>query len=391
MARLRIAVLGYIVRGPLGGLVWHHLQYVTGLRALGHDVLFVEDSDDYPSCYDPSRHVVDTDPSYGLRFAAKAFGRAGAGDSWAYHDAHAARWLGPAAGRARGFCESADLVLNLSGVNPLREWTARAPARALIDTDPAFTQIRHLTEPAARARALEHTAFFTFGENFGRPGCAIPDDGLPWAPTRQPITLDAWEVTPGPPAGAFTSVLQWDSYAPREHGGRRFGMKSESFRDFMDLPSRSSETFELALGTANAPRDRLSAHGWRLRDPLALAPDGPAYQRYLRASKAEFGVAKSGYVTSRSGWFSERSVAYLASGRPVAVQDTGFSDWLEASLGVVAFSNLAEAAEAVARISGDYARHCRAAREIAAETFDAAKVLPDLLERALSPAAEVGA
>src|SRR5262245_57851077 len=118
----RIAVLGYIVRGPLGGLVWHHLQYVTGLRALGHDVLFVEDSDDYPSCYDPSRHVVDTDPSYGLRFAAETFGRAGVGDLWAFHDAHTGRWLGPAAGRARAFCESADLVLNLSGVNPLRDW-----------------------------------------------------------------------------------------------------------------------------------------------------------------------------------------------------------------------------------------------------------------------------
>src|SRR5262249_44156703 len=141
----RIAVLGYIVRGPLGGLVWHHLQYVTGLCALGHDVLFVEDSDDYPSCYHPSRHLVDTDPSYGRRFATEAFDRAGIGGLWAFHAAHTSHWRGPAAGRARGFCESADLVLNLSGVNPLRDWVATAPARVLIDTDPAFTQIRHLT------------------------------------------------------------------------------------------------------------------------------------------------------------------------------------------------------------------------------------------------------
>jgi hypothetical protein len=379
----RIAVLGYIVRGPLGGLAWHHLQYVTGLRALGHDVLFVEDSDDYPSCYDPSRHVVDTDPSYGLRFAAETFERVGAGGLWAYHDAHAGRWLGPAAGRARGFCESADLVLNLSGVNPLRDWVAGAPARALVDTDPAFTQIRHLADPAARARALGHTAFFTFGENFGRPGCSIPDDGLPWRPTRQPVTLDAWEVTPGPESGPFTTVMQWDSYPPREHGGRRFGMKSESFSDFMDLPSRCPETFELALGTAGAPRELLGARGWRVRDPLALARDASGYQRYIRSSKGEFSVAKQGYVASRSGWFSERSAGYLASGRPVAVQDTGFTDWMETGLGVVPFSSLKEAAEAVARISGDYARHCRAAREIAADCFDAAKVLPALVERAL--------
>ncbi|HEX6899172.1 MAG TPA: hypothetical protein VF789_05640 [Thermoanaerobaculia bacterium] len=377
----RIAVLGYIVRGPLGGLVWHHLQYVAGLRALGHDVLFVEDSDDYPSCYDPSRHVVDADPSYGLRFAADAFGRVGAGDCWAYFDAHTGRWLGPAAGRARAFCESADVALNLSGVNPLRDWTAGAPVRALIDTDPAFTQIRHLTDPAAREQALAHTAFFTFGENFGKPDCFIPDDGLPWKPTRQPVTLDAWEVTPGPEDGPFTTVLQWDSYPAREHGGRRFGMKSESFAGFLDLPSLCEETFELALGTAGAPREMLSAKGWRIRDPLELK-DAPSYQRYIRSSKGEFSVAKHGYVASRSGWFSERSAAYLASGRPVVVQDTGFTAWMRTGLGVVPFSNAEEAAEAVASVSRDYEQHCAAAREIAEEYFDAAKVLPALLAEA---------
>lgn len=385
MSRLRIAVLGYIVRGPLGGLVWHHLQYVTGLRALGHDVLFVEDSDDYPSCYDPSRHVVDTDPSYGLRFATEAFERAGAGGLWTYYDAHTGCWLGPAAGRAREFCESADLVLNLSGVNPLRDWTSGAPARALVDTDPAFTQIRHLTDPAARSRALRHTAFLTFGECFGQPGCSIPDDDLPWVPTRQPVTLEAWEVTSGPQSGPFTTVMQWDSYAPREHGGRRFGMKSDSFAEYLDLPTKCSETFEIALGSAGAPRDLLSARGWHIRDPLALAKDGADYQRYIRSSKGELSVAKQGYVASRSGWFSERSASYLASGRPVAVQDTGFTDWMEAGFGVVPFSTLEEAVEAVSRISGDYTRHCRAARRIAAELFDARTVLQDLLERALCP------
>jgi len=378
----RIVVLGYIVRGPLGGLVWHHLQYVTGLRALGHDVLFVADSDDYPSCYDPSRHVVDTDPSYGLGFARDVFGRAGAGDRWAYYDAHTGCWLGAAANRARGFCESADVVLNLSGVNPLRDWVAGAPVRALVDTDPAFTQIRHLSDPAARVRALGHTAFLTFGENFGRPGCSIPDDGLPWLPTRQPITLEAWQVTEGRPSGPFTTVMQWDSYASREYDGCRFGMKSDSFAEFMAIPSAGSEIFELALGAAGAPLDLLSASGWRLRDPLLVTKDASSYQSYIRSSKGEFSVAKHGYVTSRSGWFSERSACYLASGRPAAVQDTGFTDWMEDGLGVVPFSTFEEAVDAVARIAGDYPRHCRAAREIAADYFDAAKVLPALLERA---------
>jgi hypothetical protein len=164
-------------------------------------------------------------------------------------------------------------------------------------------------------------------------------------------------------------------------------MKSESFTGFLAMPSRCpEETFELALGTADAPRGQLSAHGWRIRDPLALAKDPGGFQDYLRSSKGEFSVAKHGYVASRSGWFSERSASYLASGRPVIVQDTGFTDWLPSgltSLGVLPFSSLDEAVDAVARIRGDYARHCRAAREIAAEYFDSARVLPDLIEKAI--------
>ena len=137
--RLRIIVLGYIVRGPLGGLAWHHLQYVLGLVELGHDVIFVEDSDDYPACYDPARNVVDTDPSYGLDFTARTFERVGLGQRWAYYDAHTTRWLGPCAGQVLSLCASADLLLNLSGVNPLRPWLLQIPARALVDTDPVFT------------------------------------------------------------------------------------------------------------------------------------------------------------------------------------------------------------------------------------------------------------
>jgi hypothetical protein len=382
--RLRVLVLGYVVRGPLGGLAWHHLQYVLGLAELGHDVTFLEDSDDYESCYDPARDEVGNDPAYGLGFAAAAFGRLGLVDRWAYYDAHTGRWLGPAAGRVREACAGADLLLNVSGVNPLRPWLLDVPARVLVDTDPAFTQVRHLTDPAAAAAARRHTAFFSFGENIGRPGCTVPDDGLPWRPTRQPVALGAWPVTPGPADGPFTTVMQWDSYRAREYGGRRYGLKSDSFAPYLDLPRRSGANFELAVGSPTAPQQRLRENGWRVLDPRGPTRDPWAYQDYLRRSRAEFGVAKHGYVASRSGWFSERSAAYLASGRPVVVQDTGYTDWLRADAGVLAFGGPEEAREAVAEVGRAYARHCRAAREVAEAYFDARRVLPSLLERALA-------
>jgi hypothetical protein len=382
--RLRIIVLGYIVRGPIGGLAWHHLQYVMGLAALGHDVYFLEDSDDYVSCYNPVRDAMDVDPGYGLAFAERCFERVGLGDRWCYHDAHAGRWHGPCGDDMPALCGRADLLLNLSGVNPLRPWCLEVPVRALVDTDPAFTQVRHLQDPAALQLARRHTAFFSFGENFGRPGCTVPDDGLPWRPTRQPVVLGAWPVSPGPRRGKLTTVMQWDSYKARVYGGRRFGMKSDSFGPYEGLPQRSGRVFELALGSASAPRERLRALGWELRNPLEVTRNLWIYQEYLSQSCAEFAVAKHGYVTTRSGWFSERSAGYLASGRPVVVQDTGFSSWLPTGRGVLAFRGADEALAAIQSVGSDYDAHCRSARDIAEEYFDAHKVLPQLIGCSMS-------
>ncbi len=384
VGRLRIIVLGYLVRGPLGGMAWHHLQYALGLKRLGHDVYFVEDSDDYPSCYDPSRGVTDTDPSYGLQFAADSFARLGLAEIWAYYNAHTECWYGPCAGRRSHLFQSADLLLNVSGVNPLRPWLQHVPIRVLIDTDPLFTQLRHLTEPAAIEQATRHTHFFSFGENIARGTSRVPTDGLPWQATRQPVVLDAWPNTAGRPQAPFTTVMQWDSYSSRNYGGQSYGMKAASFGPYEDLPARTSEILEIALGSSSAPRSRLAAAGWTVQNPLAIASDPWTYQRYIQESKAEFSVAKEGYVTSLCGWFSERSTAYLASGRPVVVQDTGFTQWLPTGLGVLAFQTPAAAREAIREVCGDYNRHCKAARDIAEEFFDSRRVLSRLLESVFS-------
>ena len=384
--RLRVVVLGYIVRGPVGGMAWHHLNYVLGLHRLGHDVLFIEDSDDSGwSCYNPSTGETGPDPSYGLDFAREAFGRLGLAAHWAYWDQNTGRWLGARAGDAEAWCRTADLLVSVSGINPLRPWTRAIPRRVFIDTDPVFTQIRHLTDAGARARALAHNLFFTFGENFGLPGCTMPDDGLPWVATRQPVVLDAWTALPPPARGdaAFTTVMQWDSYPSREYGGRTFGMKSRSFVEYADLPRLAPVPLELALGGGGAPRAELRVQGWRLSDPLVVARSPWDYQDYIRGSRGEFGVAKHGYASTACGWFSERTACYLASGRPAVVMDTGFSRWLAAGEGVVAFRSPVEALAGIEAIVRDPRRHETAAREIAATYFDSDVVLARLIDAAM--------
>jgi hypothetical protein len=385
-AWVRIIVLGYIVRGPLGGMVWHHLQYVLGLRRLGHDVYFIEDSDDYESCYDPVAGIMTPDPSFGLKFTRDIFERTGLDQRWAFFDAHRNLWFGLPGPKARELLRSADVLLNISGVNPLRDWSLRVPHRAYIDTDPVFTQVRHLQDKQKMRDALAHTAFFTFGENIGAGGCDIPNDGLPWAPTRQPVVLDTWPASPGNPNANFTTVMQWDSYSPVAFDGRTFGMKSASFGPYLDLPRRTGERLELAIGSKSAPRDRLRDHGWIITDPLSVTLTPLKYQNFVRGSKAEFSVAKHGYQSSRSGWFSERSAAYLASARPVVAQDTGFTRWLKAEGGVLPFDSPESAVDAIQRATCDYARHCRKARAIAEEFFESSMVLDQLLKGATGTA-----
>lgn len=380
--KLRIVILGYIVRGPLGGLVWHHLQYVLGLQRMGHEVLFVEDSDDYDSCYNPITSETGKNPDYGLAFTRNAFNLTGIGDCWAYQDAHTNTWYGPQAEHVFRFCQQADLLLNLSAVNPLRSWFDPIQTRVLIDTDPVFTQINHIQKYSAFSQAQQHTHYFSFGENIGSSACSIPDDGLPWSATRQPVVIDCWDTYKTDSVrDVFTSILQWDSYPERQFDGQRYGMKSRSFLPLMQLPTNTEATLELAIGSTNAPRQELNANGWQLRDPLSITKTPQSYREYIQHSKAEFSIAKHGYVATNSGWFSERSANYLASGRPVITQSTGFSRWLPSDKGVLSYTNPEQALEAIDMINTDYSAHCIAASEIAHSYFHHETVLSQLLNQ----------
>jgi hypothetical protein len=259
--------------------------------------------------------------------------------------------------------------------------------RALVDEDPAFTQIRHLTDAAQLQRARAHNVFFTFGENIPEGVSSVPDDGLRWQATRQPVVLDRIISSPGDADGRFSTLMSWESYPARQWGGVRYGMKSEAFMPYLDLPRAAGPVLEIAVGGAGAPRELLAQHGWIVTDPAVPSRDPATYEAFLARSKAEWSIAKHGYVTSRSGWFSERSAAYLATGRPVVVQDTGFSRRLPTGAGLIPFASPEAAAAGIAEVSARYAYHCRAAREIAEEYFDSRRILGELVDACTSSAA----
>jgi hypothetical protein len=234
-----------------------------------------------------------------------------------------------------------------------------------------------------------HTHFVTVGVRIGAEDCPIPTLDRNWIPTVPPVALAHWPAATGvPQRDAFTSVGHWRSYGSIEHGGVHYGQRAHALRELFELPRRSSARFEPALGIHPDEVEDLRAlreNGWELLDPYAVAGNPDDYAAFVRNSKAELGVAKSGYVNSRSGWFSDRSACYLASGRPVVAQDTGFGEVLPTGDGLLSFTGVEEAAAAVAAIEDDYDRHARTARELAGEHLDSRKVLPRLLERLAAP------
>jgi hypothetical protein len=386
---LRVVVAGLLASYPIGGLVAHYLQYVLGLRALGHEVLYLEDTGWY---YDPFNRVyVDhwrplpddasfTPPLDSLASTMEAFGL---GEHWTYVDLEGTSH-GVQGSRLNDFLRSADVFVHVTGSGFLREEYLAIPHRAFVDTDPVYTQLRVLAgEPENMDHLRKHTSHFTFGANLGRDECDVDTLGVRWRHTVQPVYRPLWTALPVSEDAPFTTVLTWDSYEPVEHRGRTYGMKDVEFRRFSCLPELTDQPLELAVsGATPIEDDRLRHAGWRIRDAIGVSSTLDAYREYIAASRGEWSVAKNGYVATGSGWFSERSANYLASGRPVVVQSTGFERWLPTGQGVLSFSTIEEAAAAVEEVAGNYEVHRKAALEIAGEYFDSNKVLTGLIERA---------
>ena len=368
---MKILLAGIIARYPFGGVTWCSLMYLLGLRALGHDVFYIEDTGE--CVYDPILNTVATDPVYGTTYIQRALEPFGLGDSWSFVN-YDGTYHGRSAEDVKRFCADADVYLDLSGGSWFwRDEYMRIPRRAFIDSDPVFTQLAIAkAEPWYVQFFHGFTHLFTFGANIGTSACSVPVGPFHWHKTWQPLVLDEWR-TDRRPGEKFTTVMSWQIESFADVGGN----KDQEFLHYMDLPSKTPQPFELAI---NGPQSLLRDHGWGTVDAMAVSRTPWGYREFIQQSKAEFGVAKHTYVANRSGWFSDRTECYLASGRPALVQDTGWSTHLPAGEGLLAFSSPAEALEGIQSINGQYERHARRAREIAGDCFDAGRVLRRLLD-----------
>ena len=381
---MRVIITGLVGQYPFGGVIWDYLQYLLGFRALGHEVLYLEDSGAWP--YDPEAGTITDDCSFALKSLKRIFGDFGLAESWVYRNGADGKFHGAGEKTAREWLRHGDLLVNVSSAGWLRDYDLRVGHRMFVDGDPMFCQIGLLdgSDPLYAGRLRDHDSHFTFGLSVGQPDCPVPVDGIAWKPTVQPVVLEQWPQLPVPPGAPWTTVMNWASYKPKIWEGRPYGQKDLEFEKFSTLPERVKTPLRIAMGMGvdgKRPAERLRKMGWDLVEPQEVVPDHSSYRKFLQNSSGEWSVAKHGYVAARTGWFSCRSACYLALGRPVVVEETGWSRHLPSKTGAVPFTNLEEAAEALERVTRDYSRHSEAARAIAEEFFESKKVCRELLAR----------
>jgi hypothetical protein len=386
-----IVLWGILARMPYGGLTWQAMHHIVGLRRLGFDVWYVEDSD--TPLHDPRTHWRTMEFEENVRFLERWMRRIGLGDRWIFRAPGGERLIGSDEATLRDLYSRADVVINISGSHEVREEHAEISRLAYLQTDPIELQVRlakgdesagdgpdSLRGDRAPQQLDAHDFHFTYGENLGAADCPVPPGSYRWRPTRPPVVLDWWmSGDAGPARGVLTTIATWhhDGKDVVWKGHRWHWSKDREFRRFRSLPSLSALPLELALDAIGEDeKDDLRRDGWSVADSLA---DPQEYRDYIVNSAGEFTVAKEQYVAPRSGWFSDRSACYLAAGRPVVTQDTGFGKFVPTGEGLFAFSTTEEAAGAIEAIAADYERHSAAAQEIAREYFDAQRLLERML------------
>ena len=377
---LRVVFSGMIAADPYhGGAKWAVLQYVLGLKKLGHEVLFVEPMK--ASAQRPPR--VPLPASENVAYFREVTRQFGIQRSSALLIEGGKETVGMAYDDILRFAKRADVLINVSGMLTDPALLDAIPCRAYLDLDPAFIQVWQHTY-GIDMRFAAHTHFVTIGQRLGLNDCPVPTCGRNWLKTQQPVVLDEWPWTEPRESADLTTIGNWRGYGSVEFEGRHYGQKAHSLRQFIALPRFTKE--KLAPALAIHPKEEtdlaaLSENGWTIQDPSRVAPSPSSYRRFIQQSKAEFGIAKSGYVASRCGWFSDRSGCYLASGRPVIAQQTGFDEFLPTGRGLFAFETMDHILAAIEELRRNYRKHARAAREIAEEHLESGKVLTRLLEQ----------
>src|SRR5215218_5916644 len=376
--RPKIVLLGMMTPMPVAGVVWQNLHYLLGFERLGFEAFYVETHARTPAMLMSNRE--DDSSALAAEFIASVMRRFGLADRWAFRALHDdRRCYGMSELQLERLYGEAELLINLhGGTQPLPELAATGRL-VYLETDPVQMQLELRHGLQETIDFLEpHAAFFTFAENWGKPDCPLPvSERFSFHPTRQPVVLDLWPDRSAQPAGLYTTIGNWrqDWREVSFEGERYTWSKHHEFLKYLDLPERTDLGFELALSSTTAEdREMLAARGWGVRDGLGVSTSIDRYRDYVGGSRGEFTVAKDQNVRLRTGWFSDRSATYLASGRPVVNQDTGFDCVLPTGEGLFGVKDIDEAAAAVEAINAGYARHRRAAREVAAEHFEAKRV-----------------
>ena len=366
-------------RAGYGGHAWVFVQYLLGLRSLGYQPLLI-DKLTSEMCLDPYGGASEARRQRCIRWLTDVMRAAGLDRSYSLQLDEGQETVGLPRDEVLQRVAQAPALLNVMGFITDEDVLGAAESRVFLDLDPGFGQMWRELGLADVFKG--HDAFVTIGENIGESDCTIPTCGLNWITTRPPVSLDQWAPADG--GSAFTTVASWRGpFAPIEYNGTTYGLRAHEFRRFADLPRLATKAFEVALDVDSADQrdiDLLQRGGWALVDPTLAAGSTDRYRRYIQASKAEVMIAKQIYVETQSGWFSDRSACYLASGKPVLAQDTGFSRNYPVGKGLVSFRDIEDAAEGVRGICADWEQHSVAARDIAEEYFDARKVLRRLLD-----------
>jgi hypothetical protein len=378
---LKIILAGTIGRSGLGGQAWACLQYLLGFRALGHEVFYLEDCGDTTWVWDWDKNGWNYGLDYPASYVNASLAPFGLETNWIYRTDKDSRGL--QIDRFKEICRTADLLIMRA--TPLWTWREEydwPKRRAFIDVDPGFTQITLANGDqgwlAGVARAERR---FTLAQRIGEADCPIPQTSGPWLKTLPPVYLPEWPVAKSETAH-FTSVIRWQGFREVTHNGVSYGQRDQEFPAYFDLPRATSQTFRLAQ--MGMKPELLTQHGWEVVAGEVISRTPNSYREFIQNSRAEFSVPKNGYVKMHGGWFSDRSVCYLASGRPVLIEDTGLRDIFAVGNGLVTFHDLLGALAGVAEINAHYEHHRRAARALAENVFSTERILPEFLRAAMS-------
>jgi hypothetical protein len=368
-----------MVRYPLGGSLSWQLQYLLGLKQLGHEVYFVEKYAYENSCYDPIKKVNSNDCSYGLSVVSELFQRFGLENNWCFVE-WGDIYHGMSKARIESIFRRADLYLDTGAHGAWAEEASWTNLKVFIDVDPGYLQIKWLNNLNKGIPLPSFDRYYTIGWNIGRPENIIPTLDLGWQRVFNSVNTALFGRLPPPPAAPYSTIMNWKSYDSVEYRGSLYGQKDLEFEKFATLPAMVSPGIEMAVsGLTDEKAESISALGWYIKDAQEVTFSFDSFCNYIANCRGEFSVCKNVYVATNSGWFSDKSAAFLANGRPVVVQDTGLADCLPLGEGLFAVKNLDEARAAIDEIEGNYSFHSEKAYEIAIEYFESKKVLKKLL------------